>query len=71
MSSEGGLFGPLFGDAEVAGHLSDRARLQAMLDVEAALADAEAQLGVVPQVVRLADPKRGTRGSVRPGDDRR
>jgi 3-carboxy-cis,cis-muconate cycloisomerase len=43
------LLGPLFGDAEVAGHLSDRARLQAMLDVEAALADAEAQAGVVPR----------------------
>jgi 3-carboxy-cis,cis-muconate cycloisomerase len=47
MSS--GLFGPLFGDEEVAGHLSDTARLQAMLDVEAALADAQGQLGVVPR----------------------
>jgi 3-carboxy-cis,cis-muconate cycloisomerase len=43
------LFGPLFGDEEVASHLSDRARLQAMLDVEAALADAEADLGIVPR----------------------
>ena len=49
MRSESGLFGPLFGDDEVAAHLSDRARLQAMLDVEAALADAEAQIGMVPR----------------------
>ena len=47
--STGGLFGPLFGDEEIAAHLSDRARLQAMLDVEAALADAEAQLGILPR----------------------
>src|SRR5258706_9885628 len=49
MSSQAGLLGPLFGDPEVAEHLSDRARLQAMLDVEAALADVEAQLGIVPR----------------------
>jgi 3-carboxy-cis,cis-muconate cycloisomerase len=50
MSSTGSsnLFGPLFGDLGVAAHLSDRARLQAMLDVEAALAEVEAQLGIVP-----------------------
>jgi 3-carboxy-cis,cis-muconate cycloisomerase len=44
-----GLFGPLFGDDEVAGHLSDRARVQAMLDVEAALADALGELGIIPR----------------------
>jgi 3-carboxy-cis,cis-muconate cycloisomerase len=51
MSSPGGphLFSALFGDDEAASHLSDRARLQAMLDVEAALADAEAELGIVPR----------------------
>jgi 3-carboxy-cis,cis-muconate cycloisomerase len=38
----------LFGEAEVAARFSDRARLQAMLDFEAALADAEAEVGVVP-----------------------
>ena len=43
------LLGPLFGDAEVSGQLSDPARLQAMLDVEAALADVEAELGVIPR----------------------
>jgi 3-carboxy-cis,cis-muconate cycloisomerase len=51
MSSAGGsdLLGPLFGDAEVAARLSDSARLQAMLDVEAALAEVEALLGIVPR----------------------
>jgi 3-carboxy-cis,cis-muconate cycloisomerase len=51
MSSHGesDLFGPLFGDAEVGEQLSDRARLQAMLDVESALADAQAELGIVPR----------------------
>ena len=43
------LFGPLFGDAQVESQLSGRARLQAMLDVEAALADAEADLGIIPR----------------------
>ena len=43
------LLGPLFGDADAAEHLSDRARLQAMLDVEVALAEVEAELGVVPR----------------------
>ncbi|HEY6360407.1 MAG TPA: 3-carboxy-cis,cis-muconate cycloisomerase [Vicinamibacterales bacterium] len=43
------LFGALFGDDEAASQLSDRARLQAMLDVEAALADAEAELGIIPR----------------------
>jgi 3-carboxy-cis,cis-muconate cycloisomerase len=48
-AAEPDLLGPLFGDVEVAEQLSDRARLQAMLDVEAALADVEAQLGIVPR----------------------
>ena len=50
MSSNGGsdLLGPLFGDAEVSAHLSDRARLQAMLDTELALAEIEAELGIIP-----------------------
>ena len=51
MSSDGDadVFGPLFGDADVSAHLSGRARLQAMLDVEVALAEAEADLGVIPR----------------------
>jgi 3-carboxy-cis,cis-muconate cycloisomerase len=47
----GSLLGPLFGDDEVAGQLSDRSRIQAMLDVEAALTDAQAMLGIVPRDV--------------------
>jgi len=39
----------LFGETEVAARFSDRARLQAMLDVEAVLADAEAEVGVIPR----------------------
>ncbi len=42
------IYGGLFADAEVAACFSDRARLQAMLDVEAALASAQAKLGIVP-----------------------
>jgi 3-carboxy-cis,cis-muconate cycloisomerase len=42
------LLAPLFADAGVAADLSDEARLQAMLDFEAALAEAEAAAGVVP-----------------------
>ena len=42
------LHARVLGDADVAAHFSGRAQLQAMLDVEAALAAAEAQVGVVP-----------------------
>ena len=51
MSSPGGsgLLERLFGDADAAAHLSDDARLQAMLDVEVALVEVEAELGIVPR----------------------
>ncbi len=42
------LFDPLFGDADLTEPLSDRARIQAMLDVEAALAAASARVGLMP-----------------------
>ena len=42
------LLGPLFGSAEASALFSDRARLQGMLDFEAALARAEARTGVIP-----------------------
>ena len=38
----------LFGDPEVDAALSDEARLQAMLDVEVALAESESDLGLIP-----------------------
>jgi 3-carboxy-cis,cis-muconate cycloisomerase len=43
-----GLLGPLFRWEAVELHLSDRARIQGMLDFEAALARAEAGAGVIP-----------------------
>lgn len=43
------LLGPLFAPDEVRDAFSDRACLQAMLDVEAALARAEAKTGVIPK----------------------
>ncbi|WP_035857684.1 3-carboxy-cis,cis-muconate cycloisomerase [Cryptosporangium arvum] len=46
MRSE--LFDPLFADARVSVELGDRAVFRAMLDVEAALARAEASVGVIP-----------------------
>ena len=44
-----GLYGPLFASAAMRAILADRARVQRMLDVEAALARAEAAAGVIPQ----------------------
>jgi 3-carboxy-cis,cis-muconate cycloisomerase len=46
--SSGTLLGPLFSTEVMAAAFSDTARLQAMLDVEAALARAEAACGVIP-----------------------
>jgi 3-carboxy-cis,cis-muconate cycloisomerase len=48
------LLGPLTGDRDVARHFTGVATVQAMLDVEAALAAAQAELGVVP--VACVDP---------------
>src|SRR5262249_21320225 len=42
------LFDPLFGSGPVCGALTDSATVQAMLDFEAALARAEAKVGVIP-----------------------
>ena len=42
------LLGPLFGSAEAVALFADPARLQGMLDFEAALARAEGRLGVIP-----------------------
>ena len=48
MTPGGGVHGLLFGDARVAEAFGDHATLQRMLDVEAALAEAEASAGVIP-----------------------
>jgi 3-carboxy-cis,cis-muconate cycloisomerase len=42
------LFGKLFSDQEIAGLFADRARLERMLAVEAALARVEGRLGIIP-----------------------
>ena len=48
MIAEHRLHAELLGDPDVTGRFDGRAQLQAMLDVEAALAEAEAAVGVVP-----------------------
>ena len=48
------LFDPLFGSAALCGAFSDAARLQGMLDFEAALARAEAGCGVIPAAAARA-----------------
>ncbi|MGH7844308.1 MAG: 3-carboxy-cis,cis-muconate cycloisomerase [Candidatus Binatia bacterium] len=45
---ESAIFRPLFSDDEVAELFADKAYLRAMVDVETALARAEARLGVIP-----------------------
>src|SRR5919106_5729171 len=42
------IFGPLFGDAEINERLSDEAYVRALVEVETALARAEARLGIIP-----------------------
>jgi 3-carboxy-cis,cis-muconate cycloisomerase len=48
MAAGAQLLGPLFGGIEATAVFSDRGRLQGMLDFEAALARAQAKLGIVP-----------------------
>jgi 3-carboxy-cis,cis-muconate cycloisomerase len=48
------VFGDLFGTGEMRALFSDRQRFQAMLEVEAALARAEARLGIVPAAAAAA-----------------
>jgi 3-carboxy-cis,cis-muconate cycloisomerase len=48
------IFGPLWGTDQMRELFSDMTRLQLMLDAEAALARAEARLGIVPQPVAEA-----------------
>jgi 3-carboxy-cis,cis-muconate cycloisomerase len=48
MTATGSLLDPLFRTSQMAAAFDDRARLQAMLDFEAALARAEAAHGLVP-----------------------
>ena len=50
----GGLFGPLFGSPAVDREIGAQAWLQALLDVESALAAAEARAGLVPEAAAKA-----------------
>ena len=45
---DSGIFGPLFNDDEIAQQLSDDAFVRALVEVEVALARAEARAGVIP-----------------------
>ena len=48
MSTESGLFAPIVTGDELLAATDDRAWLQALLDVEGALAGAEADVGIIP-----------------------
>jgi 3-carboxy-cis,cis-muconate cycloisomerase len=71
------IFGPLFGDSEINQLLSDEAYVRALVEVETALARAEARVGVIPreaaeQICKSADPSKIdpaslSRGTLRSG----
>ena len=71
------IFGPLFTDADLSSLFTDRAYVEALIEVEVALARAEARLGIVPpaaaeQIARTAvaskiDMGAMARGTVRSG----
>jgi len=57
------VFGTLFGDAEISQALTDEAYVRALVEVETALARAEARVGVIPQaaanqIANAADPNK-------------
>ena len=53
-ASDGGIFGDLYGSAEMRAIFSDEQSVQRMLDVEAALAAAQARLGLIPEAAARA-----------------
>ena len=55
--ADSAIFGPLFGSASMRALFSDECRLQAMLDVEAALARVQARLGIIPKTAAAAITK--------------
>ncbi len=60
------LSGGLWGDAEIAAHLSDAAEIRAMLDVEAALALAQGELGMIPAASAAAIAARAATLEIEP-----
>src|SRR5262245_66608575 len=71
------IFGPLFGDFEINQVLTDEVYVRALVEVETALARAEARVGVIPratadQISSAADPNKidiesMAKGTVRSG----
>src|SRR5262249_34571207 len=71
------IFGTLFGDTEISQVLTDESYVRALLEVETALARAEARVGVIPQaaanqIANAADPNKIdleslSKGTVRSG----
>ncbi len=51
------IFGPLFTDEEIPSLLTDDAFVRALVEVEVALARAEARVGVIPAARRSRLPK--------------
>src|SRR5918992_1133002 len=70
------IFSPLFSDAEISGLFTDDAYIRALVEVEVALARAQARVGVIPAAaaVQISRVKAGeiditalTRGTIRSG----
>ncbi|HXG51441.1 MAG TPA: 3-carboxy-cis,cis-muconate cycloisomerase [candidate division Zixibacteria bacterium] len=61
------IFGPLFTDPDVAERLSDGAFVRALIEVEAALAAAEARVGVIPQSAAAEIAKAADEATIDPG----
>lgn len=78
-AASGDLLGPLFAPGDIRALFADRARLQGILDFEAALARAEARVGVIPAAAapaiaakcraELFDPAEIGRGAIKAGND--
>ena len=66
LSSSAAYLGDLFGDPETEAALSAEAQLRAMLQVEAALATVQAELGIIPKPAAAAVAELAARDPIRP-----
>ncbi|MGP1255894.1 MAG: 3-carboxy-cis,cis-muconate cycloisomerase [Kiloniellales bacterium] len=66
LSSSAAYLGDLFGDPETEAALSAEAQLRAMLQVEAALAAVQAELGIIPEPAAAAIAELARRDPIRP-----
>jgi len=69
------IFGSLFTDEEIAELIDDDAQVRALVEVEIALARAEARVGVIPssaaeQIAKATDPKKIDMGTLARGTAR-